>query len=183
MDTKTTNIEGVRIIIPDVISDDRGFFMESYNREKFAALGIRDDFPQDNHSQSVQNTLRGLHFQTQPGQAKLIRAIRGRIWDVAVDIRPDSPTFKQWTACELSEENKQMFYVPNGCAHGFCVLSEIAEVAYKVSSLYNPETEAGISWNDQTINIDWPISNPLLSNRDMNNPTLEEFLKQQEIAQ
>ncbi|OHD53331.1 MAG: dTDP-4-dehydrorhamnose 3,5-epimerase [Spirochaetes bacterium GWF1_49_6] len=170
-------IEGTLIITPDIFEDERGFFLESYNRDKFAQFGIDIQFPQDNHSKSVRNTLRGLHYQTHPGQAKLVRVIHGAIWDVAVDIRPGSPTLGKWFGLELSAKNKQMFFIPAGFAHGFCVTSETAEVLYKVSSVYNPQTEAGLMWNDPDIGIEWPSAEPVLSNRDMNNPSFKEYKK------
>lgn len=180
MKTIETPIKGLLIIEPDVFADDRGFFMESYNEQKFHALGIMDTFRQDNHSRSVKNTLRGLHFQTRPGQSKLVRAVRGAVWDVAVDIRPDSPTLGRYYAVELSEENKRMFYIPVGFAHGFCVLTDMAEFVYKCSNVYIGETEAGIAWNDPGIGIDWPVNEPILSKRDQSNQSLKEFLSKVE---
>ncbi|NPV00513.1 MAG: dTDP-4-dehydrorhamnose 3,5-epimerase [Brevinematales bacterium] len=170
-------IEGTLIITPDIFEDERGFFLESYNRDKFAQFGIDIHFAQDNHSKSVRNTLRGLHYQTHPGQAKLVRVVHGAIWDVAVDIRPGSPTLGKWFGLELSAKNKQMFFIPVGLAHGFCVTSETAEVLYKVGSVYNPQTEAGLMWNDPDIGIEWPVAEPVLSNRDMNNPGFKEYKK------
>ncbi|MCK4906723.1 MAG: dTDP-4-dehydrorhamnose 3,5-epimerase [Spirochaetes bacterium] len=175
MNVDKTSIDGVLIITPGVFKDDRGFFMETYNKNKFDEIGITENFHQDNHSCSSKNTLRGLHFQTTPGQSKLLRCIRGTVFDVAVDIRIDSPTFGKWAAVELSDENKKMFYMPVGIAHGFCVLSDMAEVVYKVSNVYNAETEAGIAWNDPDINIDWPTKAPILSDRDKNNQSLAEY--------
>ncbi|OHD53712.1 MAG: dTDP-4-dehydrorhamnose 3,5-epimerase [Spirochaetes bacterium GWF1_51_8] len=177
MKVQAAPLEGLLIVEPDVFQDERGFFLESYNKDKFSQFGIDLDFTQDNHSKSVKNTLRGLHFQTSPGQAKLVRAVQGAIWDVAVDIRPGSPTLGKWFGIELSAKNKVMFFVPVGFAHGFCVLSETAEVLYKVSSVYNPQTEAGIMWNDPQIGVEWPVPEPVLSNRDQNNPSLKEYLK------
>jgi len=179
MNITDTPIEGLKIIEPAVFGDDRGFFMETYNGDQFREAGLPDNYPQDNHSRSVKNTLRGLHFQTNPGQAKLVRTIIGEIYDVAVDIRPDSATFGKWFGISLSSENKKMLFIPTGFAHGFCVISDFAEVCYKVSSLYNPETEAGISWDDPEVAVDWPVKKPLLSERDKNNPTLKAYLKSQ----
>lgn len=172
-----TSIPDLKIVEPQVFGDERGWFVESWNQAKFEDLGLNYQFAQDNHSMSVKNTLRGLHFQTEPGQAKLIRAVKGKIWDVAVDIRPESPTFKKWVGVELSEENHLMFMVPIGFAHGFCVLSEEAEVCYKCTSVYNPQTEAGILWNDPEVGVEWPIDIPLLSERDQQAPSLSEYLK------
>lgn len=163
-------LDGLVLIEPRVFSDERGFFLESFRGDLFAAAGIDCDFIQDNHSQSRGATLRGLHFQTTPGQAKLVRCTRGAIWDVAVDIRPGSPTFGQWLGCELTAENFRMLFIPIGFAHGFSVLSDTAEVQYKCSAVYNGETEAGIAWDDPELGIDWKITNPVLSGRDQSNP-------------
>ncbi len=167
-----TQIPDVLIIEPRVFEDSRGFFMESYNRRDFTALGITDDFCQDNHSKSVKNTLRGLHYQTEPGQVKLVRVIAGAVLDVAVDIRHGSPTFGQWVGVELSAENKRLLYVPVGFAHGFCVLSDTAEFLYKVTSYYDPSAERGLAWDDPDIAIDWPTDSPVLSERDRHHPRL-----------
>jgi len=177
MKVEKTSISGPLIIYPDVFEDPRGYFYESYNADKFKEMGIIESFNQSNHSKSVKGTLRGLHFQVSPGQSKLVRVIRGSVWDVAVDIRPSSKTFGKWHAVELNEENRMIYYVPVGFAHGFCVLSETTEFLYKVSSVYNPKTESGIAWDDPDINIEWPIKSPLLSERDMKNQSLKEFLK------
>ena len=169
-----STIPDVIRIEPTVFRDARGFFLESYHRDRFSAAGIGCAFVQDNHSRSVRGTLRGLHYQREPGQAKLVRVARGRIWDVAVDIRPGSPTFGRWVAAELSDANQHMLFVPVGFAHGFVVLSAVADVLYKCSHVYVPETEAGIAWNDPDIGIRWPIDQPLLSPRDQSNPRLRE---------
>jgi len=176
MQTHTTSIQGLLIIEPDIFQDERGWFFESFQEDKYRDLGILHPFAQDNHSYSSQNTLRGLHFQRSPGQAKLVRCTRGKIWDVAVDIRSGSPTLGQWFGVELSEENKKQFYIPVGFAHGFCVLSEEAEAQYKCSSVYNSETEDGIAWDDPDIGIQWPIANPILSERDKTNQSLQDYL-------
>jgi len=160
------------VVYPDVFADSRGWFYESHNAEKFKALGIETVFVQDNHSRSVKNTLRGLHYQKNPGQIKLVRCTLGTIWDVAVDIRKESKTFGKWYATELSEENKKFLYIPKGFAHGFCVLSDYAEVQYKCSSVYNGAEEAGYAWDDPGIGIKWPVSEPVLSQRDLQNPRL-----------
>ena len=173
MKVEKCEIEGLLIIEPDVFPDSRGWFFESYNAEKFKELGIETVFVQDNHSRSVKNTLRGLHYQKNPGQTKLVRCSHGTIWDVAVDIRKNSPTYGKWHAVELSEKNKKFFYIPTGFAHGFCVLSDFAEVQYKCSSVYNGAEEAGYAWDCPNINIKWPVSEPILSKRDLENPRLK----------
>jgi dTDP-4-dehydrorhamnose 3,5-epimerase len=159
-------LAGIKIIRPKIFGDDRGFFLESYNAVTFASAGIDTAFVQDNHSRSVKGTLRGVHYQSQPGQAKLVRVTLGRIWDVQVDIRPDSPTFGKWAALELDDKSREQLFVPVGFAHGFCVLSEYAEVEYKVSAPYDPKTECAISYADPELAIEWPITQPLLSARD-----------------
>ena len=170
-------IEDVILVKPKVFGDNRGFFMESYKKSEFAANGITVEFNQDNHSKSTAHVLRGLHFQKPPyGQAKLVRCIRGRIYDVAVDIRPYSETFGKYVKVELSEENKHMLFIPDGFAHGFVVLSEVAELMYKASGEYAPQADCGIIWNDETINIDWGIDfEPILSEKDTKQKTLKEL--------
>jgi len=165
---------GPLVIEPEVHRDERGFFLEAYNRHPLAKLGIDDDFVQDNHSRSVRDTVRGLHYQAAPGQVKLVRVARGRIWDVAVDIRRGSPTFGEWEAVELDDVDHLQIYVPVGFAHGFCVLSDVADVCYKVSTPYDPALERGIAWDDPQIGIAWPSRAPLLSDRDLHNPPLHE---------
>lgn len=176
-----TPLDGLLIIRPHVFHDSRGFFVESYNKEAFAKAGIDTIFVQDNHTKSSQGTLRGLHFQTSPGQIKLIRCTQGKIWDVAVDIRQESKTFGQHFALELTPDEAVMFYIPLGFAHGFFTLSETAEVQYKCSNVYNASTEAGIAWNDPDLNIPWPLNGiePLLSERDKNTPLLKDLRSQQ----
>ncbi|MCD6023179.1 MAG: rfbC [Fibrobacteria bacterium] len=172
-----TPLEGLLIVKPRVFRDARGFFLESYNQATFAAAGIDTVFVQDNHSKSSKGTLRGLHFQTVPGQVKLVRCAAGVIWDVAVDIRPQSPTFGRHFGVELTPDEAPMLYVPVGFAHGFVVLSDSAEVLYKCSNVYNPATEAGIAWNDPDLNVPWPIQglDVLLSERDKTNPSFAEW--------
>jgi dTDP-4-dehydrorhamnose 3,5-epimerase len=164
----------VILIEPDVHADARGFFFESYHQEKFAALGIRDRFVQDNHSRSVRNTLRGLHYQLHRPQAKLCRVAQGEVLDVAVDIRRGSPTFGKSIAAKLSAENRRQIYVPPDFAHGFVVLSETAEFLYKCSDFYDPADERGILWNDPELNIEWGIREPILSAKDQQYPRLGE---------
>ncbi len=159
-------LAGLKLIQPQVFGDARGFFLETYSAPRYAEAGIDTLFVQDNHSQSVKNTLRGLHYQSSPGQAKLVRVSRGRIWDVAVDIRPESKTFGRWHALELDDDKREQLFVPVGFAHGFCVLSDVAEVQYKVSTPYDATTECALRYNDPDIQIAWPIDTPLLSARD-----------------
>ena len=163
-----TKIDGLVIIKPSVFEDDRGFFLESYNQKVFADNGINANFVQDNHSRSTKGVLRGLHFQTPPfSQDKLIRCTRGEVFDVAVDIRPGSPTFGQYHSVTLSEDNKIMFFIPQGFAHGFLVLSDIADFQYKCSNLYHKDSEGGLLWNDPKLNIDWPkVDHLILSDKD-----------------
>ena len=170
-----TKLEGVTLIEPQVHGDERGFFVETFSRDAWRELGVEVEFVQHNHSRSSRGTLRGIHFQTEPGQAKLLRCVRGEILDVAVDLRRDSPTYGQWEAHLLDDVKHRQLFVPVGCGHGFAVLSEVADVAYQVSSYYDPATEAGIRWDDPEIGIDWEIDNPLLSQRDKNAPTLAEI--------
>ena len=166
-------LAGTYIIEPDVFSDSRGFFLETYSRREFEKAGINLDFVQDNWSRSVKNTVRGLHYQIDPGQDKLVRAVSGEIFDVAVDIRRNSPTFGQWESCLLSVENKRQFFIPKGFAHGFCVVSDTADLVYKCSDFYSPKDERGIFWNDPEIGIEWPLDGmPILSKRDLVSPTL-----------
>ncbi|MBK9383871.1 MAG: dTDP-4-dehydrorhamnose 3,5-epimerase [Planctomycetes bacterium] len=178
MKVTSTAIPDVKLIEPKAFADDRGFFLESWHRDKFAAAGIDCSFAQDNHSRSKRGTLRGLHYQKHPGQAKLLRCVRGAIWDVAVDIRPGSPTFGRWVAEELSEQNQRMLFIPVGFAHGFVVLSEEADVMYKCSNVYVAETEAGIAWDDPDVRVAWPVKDPVLSQRDRTNPRLRELYPQ-----
>lgn len=175
---ETTSLSGVVIIKPKVFSDDRGYFLETYHRGRFKELGIPMEFVQDNQSYSRKNTLRGLHYQVAPfAQAKLVRVVQGRIWDVAVDIRPRSSTFGQWTAAELSDDNHHMMYVPDGFAHGFYVLSDEAVVTYKCSAFYAPDCDRSIRWNDNDINIQWPLLHdlPNLSDKDKNAPLFRQI--------
>ena len=170
-----TDLPGVVILTPDVFRDERGFFMETFNEVRFAEHGLPEQFVQDNHSRSSKNVLRGLHYQYPQWQGKLVRVIQGEIFDVAVDIRRDSPTFSQWVGVTLSADNLQQLYVPPGYAHGFCVLSEFADVVYKCTSVYRPKDDAGIRWNDSEIGIDWPVSDPLVSPKDQAAPLLKDI--------
>jgi dTDP-4-dehydrorhamnose 3,5-epimerase len=162
-----TPLAGLKVVQLTVHGDERGFFVERYQKARFAEAGLPIEFVQDNHSRSAPGVLRGLHFQTKPAQSKLVGCLRGAIWDVAVDIRKDSPTFGRHFGLELSESNGRLLWVPAGFAHGFCVLSEqSADVFYKVDEFYNPESESGILWNDPALAIQWPIQDPVLSARD-----------------
>lgn len=179
MNVEPTAIADVLLVEPRVFADDRGFFFESYRKEHFVRAGIDCDFVQDNHARSVKGTLRGLHFQREPGQAKLVRCVRGAVLDVAVDIRPGSATFGKWVAVELNEDNRKMLFVPVGFAHGYLTLSEVAEVFYKCSHQYVAEQEAGVMWNDPDIGVDWGVSEPILSARDQSNPSLRDLFPDQ----
>lgn len=168
-------LDGLVIIEPRVFADSRGFFLESYRRDLFDANGIHCDFVQDNHSRSRKGTVRGLHFQSKPGQAKLIRCTAGMIWDVVVDIRAGSPSFGKWFGIELSAENSRMLFIPVGFAHGFAVLSEEADVQYQCSAYYDAKAEAGFRWNDPEVGVDWRTSDPILSERDQTSPSFAEL--------
>jgi len=169
-----TSLPGVLIVEPKVFGDDRGFFMEVYHAARFAEGGISAPFVQDNHSRSSRGVLRGLHFQEPNPQGKLVRAVTGAIFDVAVDIRRGSSTFGKWFGIELSGENKKQLWVPAGFAHGFCVTSATADVVYKCTALYEPQNDRGIRWNDPAIGIEWPAIEPLLSAKDAIAPLLAE---------
>jgi dTDP-4-dehydrorhamnose 3,5-epimerase len=170
-----SDLEGVLIIQPVVHSDPRGRFFESFQKERYREIGIKEEFVQDNQSVSQKNTIRGLHYRSAPEQAKLVRVIRGEVFDVVVDIRKNSPTYGQWRGYTLSDTNYLQVYIPAGFAHGFCVLSETAEFLYKVSEYYSAEKEKGIMWNDPDINVDWPTANPVLSEKDKTNPALKDL--------
>ena len=166
MKVTPTAIPDVKRIEPKVFADARGYFLESWHRDKFAAAGIDCSFAQDNHSRSCRGTLRGLHYQKHPGQAKLLRCVRGAIWDVAVDIRPGSPTFGRWAGAELSDENLRQLWVPPGFAHGFCVTSASADFLYKTTDYWHAEHERTLLWNDPALRIDWPVREPVLAAKD-----------------
>jgi dTDP-4-dehydrorhamnose 3,5-epimerase len=167
-----TQLEGPILLQPKVFRDERGFFLETYRRSSFGEVGIEEEFVQDNHSRSARGIVRGMHFQ--PGMAKLIRCVRGEMVDVLVDIRKGSPAFGQWEAFTLSDENLQQLYCPDGFAHGFCVTSEVADVVYKCSTYYDPSAEAGISYRDPDIGIEWPDVELIPSERDANAPLLKD---------
>ena len=170
-----TALPDVMLIEPNVFGDKRGFFLETYHSEKYQQLGIDEVFLQDSQSRSSRGVLRGLHYQLEMPQAKLVTAITGTVFDVAVDIRKGSPTFGHWVGCELSETNHLQLYIPVGFAHGFCVLSETADLYYKLSDLYAPENEHGILWNDPAIGIDWPLAEVQVSDKDAANKPLSEM--------
>ena len=179
MNVLKTDIEGVLIIEPRVFGDARGYFFESFNAKEFAEMtGLDITFVQDNESKSKYGVLRGLHFQLPPyTQSKLVRCVKGKVLDVAVDIRKGSPTYGKWVSCELTEENHRQFFIPKGFAHGFCVLSEEAVFQYKCDDFYHPEAEGALAWNDNEICINWPIPEEdiLLSEKDKHHPLLKEF--------
>ena len=174
----TTQLPGVILIEPVVYRDDRGFFLETYQVKKYAEAGIPQPFVQDNLSHSSQGVLRGLHFQIIRPQGKLVRVSQGEIFDVAIDIRRGSPTFSRWIGVELSAENFRQLYIPPGFAHGFCVLSQEAEVEYKCTELYEPKGELTLRWNDPAINISWPIEAPILSDKDRTAKGLNDLMDQ-----
>ena len=169
------DLSGLKLLQPTVIGDERGFFLESYSWARYAAAGIDMPFVQDNHSSSVKGTLRGLHYQSRPGQAKLLRVSRGVIWDVVVDIRPESPTFGRWDAVLLDDQKHEQLFIPVGFAHGFCVLSDVAEVQYKVSAPYDAKTECGLDYADPDLKVAWPIAAPILSARDKDGESFASF--------
>ena len=166
MQIKATPLDGMLIIEPRIFEDERGYFLETHHHQRFKSVGIDSVFIQDNLSFSKRNVLRGLHFQKTRSQAKLIQVISGGIFDVGVDLRPHSPTFGKWFGVVLSEENRRHLFVPEGFAHGYCVLSHSAHVAYKCSDYYDPEDEVGLLWSDPDIGIDWPVKDPILSAKD-----------------
>lgn len=175
MNTKETKLAGVLVLEPDVFSDERGYFLETWNRTRYESVGIPGSFVQDNISFSKKGILRGLHFQYPQPQGKLVQVLSGQVVDIAVDIRQGSPTFGQWISEELSDENHKQMYIPPGFAHGYCVTSETAVFSYKCTDFYNPKTERGVIWNDPDLKIDWPIAEPILSPRDMGYSRLKDF--------
>lgn len=168
-------LAGLRLFELPIYRDDRGFFMEKFRTDRLSDLGLKENFVQDNHSRSLPKVLRGLHFQTDPQQGKLVSVIRGKIFDVAVDMRKNSPSYGKWYGAELSDENGRMLWIPFGFAHGFCVVgNESADVVYKVNGLYNPKTESGIRWNSPEVGIEWPVRDPIVSAKDAVLPSLKE---------
>ena len=175
MNIERTTIEGVLLIEPQSFSDDRGFFLESYRQPRYRAAGILDEFVQDNHSRSHQGVLRGMHFTIRRPQAQIVTVIRGRIFDAVVDLRSGSETFGRWFGAELSDEGPRQLYIAPGLAHGFCVLSEFADLHYKVSRIYDPADEGGLVWSDPDVGIAWPFEQPFVSLRDQAYPRLREL--------
>jgi len=179
MKITATAIPDVLLIEPKVFGDARGFFLETYNKERYEVAGFPDvSFVQDNHSRSQQGVLRGLHFQIKHPQGKLVQVVTGAVFDVAVDVRLDSPTFGQWVGYELSGENHRQLWIPPGMAHGFCVLSETADFMYKCTDVYRPDDEGGVLWNDSDLNIDWGLDAPLVSAKDQVLPLLKNLSKE-----
>ena len=165
-----TELDDLVLIEPTVHGDERGFLVEIFRKDALAELGVEVEFVQDNHSRSQGPVLRGIHMQR--GQAKLVRCPRGRVWDVAVDLRPDSPTYKRWEGHELDGERHRQLFIPAGFGHGFCLLSDEADVLYRLSTYYDPELETGVAWNDPELGIEWPVTDPLISERDRDAPRL-----------
>lgn len=175
MQIQETHLPGVLIIQPKVFGDSRGFFLETFQTERYTSIGIHQPFVQDNHSRSQHGVLRGLHVQKTRPQGKLVSVSRGAVYDVAVDINPNSATFGQFVGLELNDENHLQLWIPPGYAHGFCVLSDVADFQYKCTELYDPKDESGVIWNDTDINIPWPIQSPLLSEKDQVLPRLRDL--------
>lgn len=182
MQVTPTNLPGVLLIKPRVFTDQRGFFLETFQQQRYQQAGIEPDFVQDNHSRSARGTLRGLHFQQQNPQGKLVSVTSGRIFDVVADINPQSPTFARHFAVELNDSNHLQLWIPPGYAHGFCVLSDTADFHYKCTAYYDPADEAGIIWNDPRLDIDWPVEQPLLSGKDQQLPTLSQYLGKPDLS-
>lgn len=175
MRVERTQLSGLLLIEPRCFRDERGFFLESFQTERYRDSGIAETFVQDNHSRSRRDVLRGLHFQVKRPQAQIVTVMRGRVFDVAVDLRPGSATFGRWQGVELSEDGPRQLYMAPGFAHGFCVLSDFADLHYKVSEIYDESDEGGVAWNDPHIGIRWPINNPMISGRDRSYPLLHEL--------
>jgi dTDP-4-dehydrorhamnose 3,5-epimerase len=178
MKINTTPIDGLLVLEPDVYRDERGFFLETFHEQKYESFGIESNFVQDNLSFSSKGILRGLHFQYRHPQAKLVQALSGEVFDVAVDIRPGSPTFGKWFGIRLSQDNLYQMFIPEGFAHGYCVVSETTLFAYKCTDFYSPSDEGGLLWSDPDIGIEWPVSDPVLSQKDSRLPRLSEFSKE-----
>lgn len=182
MNVTDTPLAGLKVIDPRVFEDPRGFFLETFNAGKYAAAGVPGNFVQDNWSRSQKGTLRGLHFQHPKGQGKLVWVPRGAVWDVAVDIRKGSPTFGKWFGLELSEANKKQLWIPPGFAHGFCVLSDVADFVYKCTELYAPDCEQAVRWDDPALGVEWPVKQPLLSKKDLAAPLLKDVARLPDFA-
>lgn len=175
MNRVETGIDGLVVIEPRVFKDDRGFFFETFSSRAFAQLGLPTQFVQDNFSRSKKNVLRGLHYQSPNAQGKLVRVTSGAVWDVAVDIRPNSPTYGKHFGLELSADNQKSFYVPEGFAHGFCTLTDFADFQYKCTAFYSPADEKGLLWNDPDLGIRWPVADPILNAKDLANGRLRDL--------
>jgi dTDP-4-dehydrorhamnose 3,5-epimerase len=182
INVESRKLRDVVVLVPEVFQDSRGFFMETFREDQFKAHGLPTSFVQDNHSRSSKGVVRGLHFQWEPPMGKLMRVTLGTAFLVAVDIRKNSPTVGQWIGVEASAENRRLVWAPAGFARGFCVLSDVAEIQYKCTGLYNNKAESGILWNDPRIGIDWPVGEPSLSDKDRNAQTLEQWLAKPESA-
>ena len=175
MQVQTTTIPGLLVIQPQVFGDPRGFFLETFQQQRYREAGITADFVQDNYSRSSQGILRGLHYQIQHPQGKLVQVLHGKVFDVVVDLRKPSPAFGRWFSIELSEETCRQVFVPPGCAHGFCVLSDEADYMYQVTEYWDGSDATGVAWNDPDLAVPWPISDPIVSERDQHNPTMREL--------
>ena len=181
MQITETKLTGVKLIEPQVFGDARGFFLETYNYQRYKEFGIDVRFVQDNHSRSVRHVLRGLHYQLRYPQGKLVSVVQGEVLDVVVDIRVGSPTFKQWVSFVLSADNHHQLYVPPGYAHGFVVLSDQADFVYKCTDYYHPEDEKGLAWNDKTLGVNWEVERPILSDKDLQNRPLDQLQQVDEL--
>jgi len=173
---KSTSLEGFLVIEPNCYKDSRGFFLETYQEDIYKAAGIKDKFVQDNQSRSIKGVIRGMHFQVNRPQAQIVTIMRGAVFDVGVDLRQNSPTFGRWHGVELSDTGQRQVYMAPGIAHGFCVLSDLADLHYKVSRFYDPDDECGMVWNDSEVNIDWPLIAPLIHQRDANYQSLSQLI-------
>ena len=178
---KSTSLEGFLIIEPNCYKDDRGFFLETYQEDIYKAAGITDKFVQDNQSRSIKGVIRGMHFQVNRPQAQIVTIMRGLVFDVGVDLRQNSPTFGRWHGVELSDTGQRQVYMAPGIAHGFCVLSDLADLHYKVSRFYDPDDECGMVWNDSEVNIDWPSITPLIHQRDATYQTLSQLIDSHQL--
>ncbi|EKO08573.1 MULTISPECIES: dTDP-4-dehydrorhamnose 3,5-epimerase [Leptospira] len=176
MKFEKTSIEGLLVLYPDVYEDERGFFLETYETERYKEIGIEDGFVQDNHSHSVKNVIRGMHFTKKRPQSQILTVMRGTIFDVVVDIRKNSSTFGKWFGLELSDDKIRQVYMSPGLAHGFCTLSDSVDLHYKVSEKYDPNDDAGLNYADPTVKISWPIQNPIVSKKDQNLPFLKDII-------
>ena len=178
---KNTSLEGFHIIEPHCYKDDRGFFLETYQEDIYKAVGITDKFVQDNQSRSIKGVIRGMHFQVNRPQAQIVTIMRGLVFDVGVDLRQNSPTFGRWHGVELSDTGQRQVYMAPGIAHGFCVLSDLADLHYKVSRFYDPDDECGMVWNDSEVNIDWPLITPLIHQRDATYQSLSQLIDSHQL--